>query len=51
MDGAQSLAIGALALDPANPSTLWVGTGESTIARLNFGGGGLYRVKSVEAYD
>jgi uncharacterized repeat protein (TIGR01451 family) len=42
-DGAQSLAIGALTLDPATGS-LWVGTGEANSSADSFAGVGLYRI-------
>ena len=45
-DGAQSLAIGALTLDPATGS-LWVGTGESNSSLDSFAGVGLYRIDNV----
>ncbi len=45
-DGAQSLAIGALTLDPSTGS-LWVGTGESNKSGDSFAGVGLYRIDNV----
>ena len=45
-DSAQSLAIGALALDAAN-GRLYVGTGEANGSADSFGGVGLYRIDSV----
>jgi len=45
-DGAQSLAIGALTLDPATGS-LWVGTGEANSSADSFAGVGLYRIDNV----
>ncbi|HEX3122023.1 MAG TPA: hypothetical protein VHQ21_01885 [Rhodanobacteraceae bacterium] len=45
-DAAQSLAIGALTLDPATGS-LWVGTGEANGSGDSFAGVGLYRIDNV----
>ncbi|MBS1797652.1 MAG: carboxypeptidase regulatory-like domain-containing protein [Acidobacteria bacterium] len=42
-DGAQTLAIGALTLDPAT-NRLWVGTGEANGSADSFAGVGLYRI-------
>ena len=46
-DGAQSLAIGALTLDPNDHTRLWVGTGEPNGSLDSFAGVGLYRVDSA----
>jgi len=46
-DGHDRLAIGALALAPSNPETLWVGTGESYNCRSSYSGDGIY--KSTDA--
>src|SRR5258706_9504681 len=46
-DGAQSLAIGALALAPSDPSILYVGTGEFNGCGDCFFGVGLYRIDTV----
>lgn len=48
-DTAQSLAIGALALAPSNPHTLYVGTGEPNQSGDSFFGVGLYRVDNVDS--
>ncbi|MGB9181930.1 MAG: carboxypeptidase-like regulatory domain-containing protein, partial [Pyrinomonadaceae bacterium] len=45
-DTAQSLAIGALNLDPAN-GWLWVGTGEANGSADSYAGVGLYRIENV----
>ncbi|MCU1268035.1 MAG: trypsin domain protein [Acidobacteria bacterium] len=45
-DTAQSLAIGALNLDPVN-GWLWVGTGEANGSADSFAGVGLYRIENV----
>ncbi|MEP6788947.1 MAG: hypothetical protein ABJB40_10985, partial [Acidobacteriota bacterium] len=45
-DGAQTLAIGSLNLDPAN-NWLWVGTGEANGSADSFAGVGLYRIENV----
>ncbi len=42
-DGEGSFSIGALALDPANPHVLWVGTGENNSQRSVSYGDGVYR--------
>jgi hypothetical protein len=47
-DGAQSLAIGALALAPSNPTILYVGTGEFNGCGDCFFGVGLYRIDNVD---
>ena len=47
-DNAQSLAIGALAVAPSNPSILYVGTGEFNQCADCFFGVGLYRIDSVD---
>lgn len=46
-DSAQTLAIGALALDPQNPDTLFVGTGEGNLSVDSFFGVGLYIIRSA----
>src|SRR5258708_1783080 len=43
-DSAQSLAIGALALAPSDPTILYVGTGEANGSLDSFAGVGLYRI-------
>ena len=50
-DTAQSLAIGAMALAPSNPTTLYVGTGEHPGNEVNdtFFGVGVYRIDNVDA--
>jgi photosystem II stability/assembly factor-like uncharacterized protein len=42
-DNEGSYSIGALALDPKNPSTVWVGTGENNSQRSVSYGDGIYR--------
>ncbi|MEO6589135.1 MAG: glycosyl hydrolase [Pyrinomonadaceae bacterium] len=42
-DGEGSYSIGAIALDPKNPSTVWVGTGEYNSQRSVAYGDGVYR--------
>ena len=42
-DNEASYSIGAIALDPKNPSTVWVGTGESNAQRSVAYGDGVYR--------
>jgi hypothetical protein len=46
-DTAQSLSIGALALAPSNPSTLYVGTGEPNNSGDCFFGVGVYRIDNA----
>jgi len=46
-DNADSLAVGALALSPADPTKLYVGTGESNGCGDCFFGAGLYRIDNV----
>jgi len=46
-DSAQSLAIGALALAPSDPTILYVGTGEFNGCGDCFFGAGLYRIDNV----
>ena len=47
-DGAQSLAIGSLALAPSSPTTLYVGTGEANFSCDCYAGVGLYRVDNAD---
>jgi hypothetical protein len=47
-DSAQSLAIGALAIAPSSPSTLYVGTGEYNACGDCFFGAGLYRIDNAD---
>src|SRR5205807_5223968 len=47
-DSAQSLAIGALAVAPSSPSTLYVGTGEFNSCGDCFFGAGLYRIDNAD---
>src|SRR6266404_8619770 len=47
-DDAQTMAIGALALAPSNPTILYVGTGEFNSCGDCFFGVGLYRIDSVD---
>ncbi len=42
-DGQGSYSIGALGLDPSDPSRIWVGTGENTGGRHNGFGDGVYK--------
>ena len=48
MDGAKSLAIGAIAISPSNTSTIWVGTGEASFSCSSFFGVGLYRIEDAD---
>jgi hypothetical protein len=47
-DSAQSLAIGALALAPSNPSILYVGTGEPNNSADSYFGVGIYRIDNAD---
>lgn len=49
MDSAQSLAIGAVTIDPVTPTTVWVGTGEGNSSLDSFAGVGLYRILNAES--
>ncbi|MBL8310115.1 MAG: hypothetical protein JNL19_06820 [Burkholderiales bacterium] len=46
-EGASSLAVGALALAPSDPTILYVGTGEANSSADSFAGVGLYRIDSA----
>ncbi len=48
-DGEVSYSIGAIALDPNRPSTIWVGTGENSDGRHVGYGDGLYRSRDAGA--
>src|SRR5262249_22576241 len=48
MDDAQSLAIGSIAIDPLDPTTLFVGTGEGNLSADSFFGVGLYIIKHAD---
>jgi len=42
-DAQPSIIMGAIAVDPANPETVWVGTGENNSSRSSYGGMGVFR--------
>src|SRR5215813_4647257 len=46
-DSAQSLAIGAIAIAPSSPTTVYVGTGEPNQSGDSFFGVGLYRIDNA----
>src|SRR5258707_7590038 len=48
MDDAQSLAIGSIAIDPLDSTTLFVGTGEGNLAAESFLGVGFYIIRQPE---
>lgn len=48
LDSALTLAIGAITIDPATPSTVFVGTGEGNLGLDNFEGVGVYRIKNAD---
>lgn len=49
MDGAESLAIGALTLDPTDHTVLFVGTGEGNLSLNSFFGVGLYIITNANS--
>ncbi len=42
-DHQPSIIMGAIAVDPNHPETVWVGTGENNSSRSSYGGMGVYR--------
>ena len=42
-DDQPSIIMGDIAVDPNNPETVWVGTGENNSSRSSYGGMGVYR--------
>jgi hypothetical protein len=48
LDSAQTLAIGAITIDPVTPSTIFVGTGEGNLGLDNLEGVGVYRIKNAD---
>ncbi|MBZ5508599.1 MAG: Ig-like domain repeat protein [Acidobacteriia bacterium] len=48
MDSALSLAIGSIAIDPLDPTTLVVGTGEGNLSADSFFGVGVYVIKNAD---
>ena len=42
-DALPTTVVGAIAVDPQHPDTLWVGTGEPNASRSSYGGMGLFR--------
>jgi hypothetical protein len=48
MDNAMTLAVGSLELDPADPSTLLVGSGESNFSGDSFAGFGVYKLTALK---
>jgi hypothetical protein len=49
LDDALTLSIGSLALDPLDPTTLFVGTGEGNLSADSFFGVGLYIIKHADS--
>jgi len=47
-DNALSLAIGSIAIDPLDPTTLVVGTGEGNLSADSFSGVGVYLIKNAD---
>src|SRR5260370_14754980 len=48
MDSALSLAVGAIAIAPSQPSTIYVGTGEGNFSVDSFFGVGVYRIDNAD---
>ena len=48
-DEQPTLIMGDIALDPSDPSTVWVGTGENNSSRSSYGGLGLFRSRDAGA--
>lgn len=42
-EGQPASILGDIAIDPADPDTLWVGTGENNSSRSSYGGAGVFR--------
>lgn len=42
-DDQPTMIVGDIAVDPQNPKTIWVGTGENNSSRSSYGGLGIYR--------
>lgn len=42
-DAQPTMIVGDIAIDPQNPQTLWVGTGENNSSRSSYGGLGVFR--------
>lgn len=47
MDSAQSLAVGAIAISPSQPETVYVGTGEPNFSSDSYFGVGVYRIDNA----
>ncbi len=47
LDNADSMAIGAIAISPSQPSTIYVGTGEPNFSVDSFFGVGIYRIDNA----
>ena len=48
-DNAQTLSIGAIAICPSQPSTIYVGTGEGNFSGDSFFGVGIYRINNADS--
>ena len=48
LDDAQTLAIGSISISPSDPTTVFVGTGESTLSGSSFFGVGVYRITNAD---
>jgi hypothetical protein len=47
-DSAETLAVGAIAIAPSRPSTIYVGTGEGNFSADSFFGVGVYRIDNAD---
>jgi hypothetical protein len=47
-DNAQTLAVGAIAISPSQPSTIYVGTGEGNFSCDSYFGVGVYRIDNAD---
>lgn len=48
LDDALTLSIGSIAISPADPSTVFVGTGETSFSQDSFFGVGVYRITNAD---
>lgn len=48
MDSALSLSIGSIAISPSDPSTVFIGTGETSFSADSFFGVGVYRITNAD---
>lgn len=48
LDGALTLSVGAIAISPSDPSTVFIGTGETAFSLDSFFGVGVYRITNAD---